>query len=135
LVVVAVGAMLATWPVAVAPDSADQVTVAVWPAFSLVASASAKLACACIFGRAAIWVKPLLLELLLELLEPVLPLEVPVPAGLGGADRGVDRGDRTGHRRGQHRTVHRPLVRVDRLLGRGHLRLGRRDGRTVRSGR
>ena len=50
---VAVGAMVATLPVAVAPVSAAQVTVAAWPALSLVASASAKLADTCICVRSA----------------------------------------------------------------------------------
>src|SRR5689334_16004779 len=56
--VVAVGAMVATLPVAVAPVSAAQVTVVVWPTLSRVASASAKLADTCITVRSASWMKP-----------------------------------------------------------------------------
>ena len=56
--VVAVGSMAATLPVAAAPVSAFQVTVAACPTFSLVASASAKAAETCSLVRSASSMKP-----------------------------------------------------------------------------
>src|SRR6185437_10838321 len=93
--VVAVGAIVATLPVARAPVSALHDTLVTCPTLSLVASASAKLALICILVRSARAMKP---ELELELDElfaveldellfplppfppfPPLPAELPVP--------------------------------------------------------
>ena len=139
MVVVAVGAMVATLPVAAAPGSAFQLTLAAWPGLSLVASASAKLAEACNLVRSASWTKPRTTNCSRrsdddDEDEPLPPVAAAAAeraraAGTRGAgagrraDRAVDGDDGAGHRRGQHRAVHRLLRRVDRRPGRGDLGL------------